>query len=76
MINHLQEAIDMLDIRAPIKVASDACGVTTRTVHNWIKNGCLPRTEYTGETHYAEALAAASGGLFTAAWLLEVTRKR
>jgi hypothetical protein len=67
MINHLQEAIDMLDIRAPIKVAADACGVTTRTVHNWIKNGCLPRTE---------ALAAASGGLFTAAWLLEVTRKR
>jgi len=35
------------------------------------KRGVLPRTEYTGETQYAQILAKNCGGKFTAEWLLE-----
>lgn len=35
------------------------------------KRGVLPRTEYTGETKYAQILAKNSNGKFTAEWLLE-----
>jgi len=31
----------------------------------------LPRTDYTGETHYATSLAKASNGAFSANYLLE-----
>lgn len=50
--------------------AAEACGVSPRAVYKWISAGCLPRTEYTGETRYAHLLAEASGGEFTAEWLL------
>jgi hypothetical protein len=74
--NYVKEAVYNLNRDAPIRAAADACKVTRRTIHNWIKKGRLPHTDYSGETHYAEALAAASGGQFTATWLLEVTSKR
>ena len=35
------------------------------------KRGVLPRTEYTGETQYAQILATNSDGKFTAEWPLE-----
>ena len=50
--------------------ASRVCGVSPRAIYKWITADSLPRTEYTGETKYAERLAEASGGVFTAAWLL------
>ncbi|CAD5376737.1 conserved hypothetical protein [Pseudomonas sp. OF001] len=53
--------------------ASFVCGVSQRAIYKWIAAGSLPRTEYTGETHYAERLAAAAaerGEPFEAAWLL------
>lgn len=53
--------------------ASSACGVSPRAVYKWMASNCLPRTEYTGETSYAEKLAQVSGGAFTAAELLEKT---
>lgn len=51
--------------------AGAVCGVSTRAIYKWISSGCLPRTEYTGETCYAEKLAKASCGAFSAAELLE-----
>lgn len=51
--------------------AGVVCGVSTRAVYKWIASDCLPRTEYTGETLYAEKLAEASGGAFSAVELLE-----
>lgn len=33
------------------------CGVDQRAVRRWVSNGRLPRTEATGETNYAGALA-------------------
>jgi len=50
--------------------ASLVCGVSPRAIYKWITADSLPRTDYTGETKYAEKLAEASGGKFTAGWLL------
>lgn len=35
-------------IRVP--VVAKACGRTPRAIYKWINSGCLPRTDYTGET--------------------------
>ena len=51
--------------------AGGACGVSAAMVGKWIKQKHLPRTEYTGETTYAEALANASNGRFSRDWILE-----
>ncbi|MBA8050994.1 hypothetical protein HV073_05365 [Klebsiella michiganensis] len=51
--------------------AAKICGLSPVAVHRWVKNACLPRTEYTQKTKYAEKLAASSSGKFTANWLLE-----
>lgn len=53
--------------------AAKVCGVSARAVYKWLSNESLPRTDYTGETDYAERLAAAArerGAPFEAAWLL------
>ncbi|UIU59742.1 hypothetical protein H6S30_14625 [Escherichia coli] len=39
-----------------------------------MNNGKLPRTEYTGETNYAEKIALASNGLFSADAVLTIGR--
>ena len=50
--------------------ASAICGVSQRAIYKWLAAESLPRTEYSGETRYAHSLADASGGQFTAEWLL------
>jgi len=57
-------------------LAAGICGLTARGIYKWLARGVLPRTEYTGETHYAELLAAASNGAFTAEWLREHARPK
>ena len=52
--------------------AAKICGKSAVAIHKWVKNGCLPRTEYTQKTKYAEMLANASDGKFTASWLLSL----
>lgn len=37
-----------------VAVVADVCGVSQRAIYKWMDNGKLPRTEYTGETNYAE----------------------
>ncbi len=51
--------------------AAKICGRTSVAIHKWVKNGSLPRTEYTQKTNYSELLARHSNGSFTAEWLLE-----
>lgn len=67
----LQQAIKT--IGGPGRAAS-ICGVSPRAVHKWLSKGRLPRTEYTGETRYAELIAAHSDGAFTAEELLAACR--
>jgi len=40
--------------------AAKACGVSRQAIDKWIDRGSLPRTDYSGETNYAEKLAAAA----------------
>lgn len=56
--------------------AAEACEVSQRAVYKWLSAGCLPRTEYTGETRYAHSLASAAEGAFSAEWLLSVASPR
>jgi DNA-binding transcriptional regulator YdaS (Cro superfamily) len=37
-------------------------GLSGKAVEKWRKRGRLPRTEYTGETHYAELIERATEG--------------
>lgn len=61
-------------IRVP--VVARACELTPRAIYKWIGNGSLPRTDYTGETKYAEKIAQASDGQFTADQILEVSKPK
>ena len=38
-----------------------ACGVAVSSVHKWKSRNQLPRTEWTGETRYAEKIAELHG---------------
>ncbi|EEJ5468912.1 helix-turn-helix domain-containing protein [Salmonella enterica subsp. diarizonae] len=51
--------------------AAKICGLSPVAIHRWVKKSCLPRTEYTRKTKYAELLAANSSGKFTSEWLLD-----
>lgn len=51
-------------------------GVRYQTIQKWRAMGRLPRTEWTGETDYAERIAIATGGKVTSRELLAKTRTR
>lgn len=56
-------------VGGPVQAAR-ICERSRQAVDKWIMKGRLPRTEYTGETQYAQKLAEASEGAFSAEWLL------
>lgn len=58
MNTELNKAIKLL---GAYKIAR-ICGVRGPSVYKWIANGRLPRTEWTGETMYAQKIADASNG--------------
>jgi hypothetical protein len=62
----LEQAIELA---GGISKAATAVNKSAQALRKWIDKGTLPRTEFTGETDYAEKLAAASGYKFTAEWL-------
>ena len=63
-----------IDVVGGVPQAAAICGKSQRAIYKWLAADSLPRTEYTGETTYAFALAGASGGKFTADWLLANAR--
>ncbi|NMZ26034.1 hypothetical protein HBO40_00265 [Pseudomonas protegens] len=57
-----------------IGAAAKACNRSYQALNKWRLAGALPRTEYTGETKYAERLATAAsekGNFFDSNWLLD-----
>ncbi|ENU2133167.1 Cro/Cl family transcriptional regulator [Salmonella enterica] len=46
-------------------VVAKATNRTPRQIYKWEKNKTLPRSDFTGETSLARAIADASNGLFT-----------
>ena len=59
-----------------IGAAAKVCKRSYQALNKWRLTASLPRTDYTGETHYAKLLAAAAGqkgNAFDAAWLLNVS---
>lgn len=72
MTNYLQQCIDEI---GGAEKAGRICDVTSRAVYKWLETGFLPRTEYTGETDYAEKLASAEGATFTAKQLRDRCRR-
>ena len=48
---------------AGLSRVAKACGRAPSTVHKWKARNRLPRTEWTGETRYAETIAALHGGV-------------
>lgn len=62
-----------IDDAGGVLAVATACGKTPRAIYKWLVAGCLPRTEYTGETEYAKKiaeLAGAKGKPFDPDWLL------
>ncbi|WP_124372587.1 hypothetical protein [Pseudomonas chlororaphis] len=56
-----------------IGAAAKVCDRSYQALNKWRQSACLPRTDYTGETRYAELLAAAAkekGNEFKSDWLL------
>ncbi|MFK3680665.1 hypothetical protein [Pseudomonas sp. NPDC088890] len=57
-----------------IGAAAKVCNRSYQALNKWRLAAAFPRTEYTGETKYAERLAAAArerGNFFDANWLLK-----
>lgn len=53
---------------------AERCQVSVRAVYKWSERGFLPRTEYTGETNYAEQIEELSEGLYRKDQLLNLPR--
>ncbi len=68
----LSEAIRLLGLSRLAK----ELGVTYQAVRKWEAKRRLPRTEWTGETNYAERIEQLSSGRVTKQQLLEVTHLR
>lgn len=66
-MNPLRQVVDFIGGQT---AAARICGVSPVAVHKWVKRGCLPRTDFTGKTHYAFMLTKASNGAFGEDWLL------
>lgn len=59
-----------------IGAAAKVCDRSYQALNKWRQAACLPRTDYTGETKYAELLAAAAkqrGNSFEPTWLLNAS---
>ncbi|WP_449649172.1 Cro/Cl family transcriptional regulator [Rahnella aceris] len=61
-------------IRVP--VVAIACGVSARAIYKWIDRGSLPRTDFTGETTYAQKISTVRQQLTEILHLSVLCRRR
>lgn len=59
-----------------VSVVAEVCGLTPKAIYKWIERGSLPRTEFTGETEYADKIAKASGGKYSAAQIRRIGKQQ
>lgn len=57
-----------------VQTLSVACGCSPRAIYKWIEKGSLPRTDFTGETNYAELIAEASAGKYSEELIKRISR--
>nr|WP_072092149.1 hypothetical protein [Trabulsiella odontotermitis] len=69
-IASLSEAIKAVGVLA----TSLACGCSCRAIYKWMEKEALPRTDFTGETNYAERIAEASCGKFSVELIKTISR--
>lgn len=66
--NHLKLAFSKVE--GGVQAVAKACDVSPRAVYKWVAREKLPRTDYSGETAYANTIAKMPGCNFTAKELL------
>jgi DNA-binding transcriptional regulator YdaS (Cro superfamily) len=64
--NHITKAIAIVGL-SPL---ARALGVTYQAVRKWERANCLPRTEWTGETCYAQTIERLTEGQIKAKQML------
>ncbi|WHP46397.1 hypothetical protein QMO40_07110 [Mannheimia bovis] len=72
-MNDLKQIIE--SIGSVLKV-SELLGVSHSAIHRWLIANALPRTEWTGETDYAQRLSDALGGKLSKTQILEIAHPR
>ena len=68
--NLISKAIEIVGL---CKLAQ-LCGVKHQSIYRWEAKGCLPRTDWTGETDYARRIEDATKGAVTRDQLLNLKR--
>ncbi len=54
-----------------LRPLADACGVSYQAIRKWERAGRLPRTDWTGETHYSQIIEQVTGGAISREELLK-----
>jgi hypothetical protein len=70
MNTYSEKLLEAKDILGSYEAIGKVCGVSGNAIMKWVANGKPPRTEYTGETNYAEIISAAVGGVVIKADLI------
>lgn len=72
----MKNLTDIINAVGGIPMASQICSITNTAIRKWVITNTLPRTEWTGETDYAQRLSDALGGKLSKAQILEIAHPR
>ncbi|MDD5271387.1 MAG: hypothetical protein PHU14_01585 [Methylovulum sp.] len=62
MKTYSEQILSVKEIFGSYEAIGRVCGVSGKAVMKWKNKGVPPRTEYTGETNYAELIELATNG--------------
>lgn len=71
-MNYISKVIDL----AGLLPTAQTCGISYQAIRKWEANESLPRTDFTGETNYAEKLSALVDNKVTRDQLLSMKPER